>query len=189
MYFNSTALQKTHSKEIAKIKSNNLPIFLIGMMGSGKTSIGKILSQVTSLKLIDTDSILEQEAGISINEIFALHGEEFFRQKETELLKKISQTKKAIISCGGGMFTRNENISEIAQYGISIFLNVNSKLLEQRLQQDSSRPLISTGTAISEILSQRIPFYTQANIMVDIKSHNLEENVAEVLKELYKYLP
>ena len=192
MYFNSTALQKKFSKEVTKLKECNSRIFLVGKMGSGKSTIGKLLSQISGKKFIEMDEMIEVESEISIKEIFAIHGEAFFREKERDLLNSICQNSEhsnSIISCGGGVFTNEENISKIASSGISIFLNANSRILEERLKNDSKRPLINAPQSVTQLLSARIPFYTQANIMVDLQSHNLEENTSKTLDEIYKYLP
>jgi shikimate kinase len=192
MYFNTTALQRSHLKEIDKLTTTNTRIFLIGMMGCGKSTIGKVLAQISGKKFIEMDEIIEQKAELSIKEIFAIHGEQYFRQLEKTLLLEICQNSRnsnAIISCGGGVFTNEENISQIASCGISIFLNVTARMLEHRLKNDLQRPLINATQSITKILAERIPFYTQANIMVDLQSHNLEENTSKTLDEIYKHLP
>ena len=192
MYFNTTALQRSHLKEIDKLTTTNTRIFLIGMMGCGKSTIGKALAQISGRKFIEMDEIIEKKTELSIKEIFAIHGEQYFRQLEKNLLLEIcqnSQNSNAIISCGGGVFTNEENISQIASCGISIFLNVNSRILEQRLKNDLQRPLINAQQSITKILAERIPFYTQAHFMVDLHSHNLEENTSKTLDEIYKHLP
>ena len=117
MYFNSTALQKKYSKEVTKLKEYDSRIFLIGMMGSGKSTIGKLLSQLSGKKFIEMDEIIEEQSAISIKEMFAIHGEDFFREKEKDLLNAICQNEEnnnAIISCGGGVFTNDANIATIA---------------------------------------------------------------------------
>lgn len=192
MYFNTTALQRKHFKEIEKMKTSNTRIFLVGMMGSGKSTIGKVLAQISGRKFVEMDELIEAEAGMTVKEIFAIHGQPHFRRMEKALLTAICQngeTSNAIISCGGGVFANEENISLIASCGISIFLNVNSRVLEERLQNDAKRPLINAPQSISKILTERIPFYTQANIMVDLQSHNLENNTSKTLDEIYKHLP
>ena len=99
MYFNSTALQRKFSNEITKLKAYNSRIFLVGMMGSGKSTIGKLLSQISGKKFIEMDETIESESEISIKEMFAIHGEAFFREKEKDLLNAICQNEEKDIIC------------------------------------------------------------------------------------------
>jgi shikimate kinase len=134
------------------------------------------------------DEIIEQKNEMSISEIFAKKGEEFFRIEEQHLLQHISNQQKTVISCGGGTFANQENINIINQKGISVFLNVNSSILEARLKNDTKRPLTQGKQNATQILLKRITFYTQAHIMVDIALNNIEESITKITKEVARHL-
>jgi shikimate kinase len=187
MFFNTVSIQKKYFIEIAKIQSTNIPLFFVGMMGSGKTTLGRIVAQVLQYDFIEMDMVIEERLGISIKEIFENYGEEYFRKEEKKLLEEICLKQKCVISCGGGVFTNSENIEKISKSGIAIFLNVSSRVLEERLSGDEKRPLLKENS-IHKILLKRIPFYTQAHVMVDLVVSNLEKNVCQVIEEIYRYL-
>lgn len=188
MFFNSVSTEKKHHTEISTIHEKSSLIFFVGMMGSGKSTVGAIIARILQYRFIEMDTILEKRLGMTINEVFNIHGEEFFRVQEAKLLEEICTMTKCVVSCGGGVFTNNDNIAKINSSGISVFLNVSSSVIEARLAGDEKRPLLKNGTSIMSVLFKRIPFYTQAHVMVDILYSNIEKNIAQVLSELYKYL-
>jgi shikimate kinase len=173
--------------ELTHVQSTNTPLFFVGMMGSGKTTIGRIVAQILQYDFVEMDTVIEERLGISIKEIFQNSGEAYFRKEEKKLLEEICLKQKCVISCGGGVFTNAENIEKISKSGIAIFLNVSSRVLEKRLSGDEKRPLLQENS-IHKILLKRIPFYTQAHIMVDLAVSNLEKNVCQVIEEIYRHL-
>lgn len=163
-------------------------IFLVGYMGSGKTTIGRELSKKLGFEFIDTDIYIENRFHKTINEIFATMGEEKFRQIETNILKEVSDFENVIIAAGGGTPCFNNNMEIMKEKGIVIFLNPDLDELTYRLNLvKATRPLIKDKTEaemrgfIEKMLPARLPFYTQAHITT---SGDLETGAEEIVKEL-----
>ena len=150
-----------------------MKIFLIGFMGSGKTTIGRLLAKDLGFDFIDTDSFIEAQQGITIAEIFALHGEVAFREMEHKLLLDLQNCNSAVISTGGGMPCHNGNMDVMLACGKAVYLKTSPQALAQRLilSQDE-RPLIRGKTEtellqyITEQLSKREPVYNRADITI-----------------------
>lgn len=161
------------------------PIFLLGFMGSGKSSLGKKLARKLDVPFIDLDRKIEEEEGRSIPAIFANEGEAYFREKETALLRKISTGEKAVIALGGGTPCREENLQLIHEKGSSIYLKVPVERLIGRLRQKKEgRPLIAPlsdqdlGYFVRTKLEERIPFYEQADQVVEMEEKSLKKLLA-----------
>lgn len=157
------------------------PIFLIGFMGSGKTTLGKKLAKLLELKFIDLDQVIVDRINMSIPDYFKAFGEEQFRQLEREVLQE-QAGQAAIVSTGGGSPCFYDNMDWILQNGISIYLVLSVKALHHRLQQSNiaTRPALKglQGDAllafIEEKLSEREPYYKQADIHIDQLNTTLE---------------
>lgn len=148
-------------------------IILIGFMGAGKTSIGVFYSEKTNRPLLDTDRLIEQEAGMSIPEIFKELGEEKFREIESAVLEKLYEnTDHMVISVGGGLPLREENRVILARLGTVVFLRVKPDTVLKRLKGDTTRPLLQTENKeirIKQLLDNRNPVYEQAaHIVIDV---------------------
>jgi len=148
-------------------------IFLIGMPSSGKSTLGKRLARQLGYRFIDTDKLIVKEEGKSINEIFRLHGESYFRAVESRVLRAIRPESSLVVATGGGMPCFNENMAYIKTAGTSIFLDVPVEELVNRMQQhgQNDRPLFNhQDPALLESLRQRYqdrrPFYEQADLTV-----------------------
>ncbi|HXA02000.1 MAG TPA: shikimate kinase [Cytophagaceae bacterium] len=149
-----------------------MKLFLIGLPGSGKSTLGKDLSEKLNYPLIDTDDVICKKEGCSIEEIFANKGEDYFRKIESNILKEVIQTNNAIISTGGGTPCFFDNMEVINQNGLSVFLNIPLKDITKRLLEsvEKNRPLIQGKNPeqvqkfLMEKLKERISFYNQANI-------------------------
>lgn len=150
------------------IDTKGHPIILIGLMGCGKTTVGKMLSKRTGMPLLDTDSIIEEQVGKSIPDIFREHGESHFRTLETALLRYLLEQRISpapIISTGGGIVIRPENRTILRQLGFTIWLNVSVKALLARTRNSTNRPLLQTPdrkAILSRLHSERRPFYREA---------------------------
>lgn len=150
----------------------NLPIFLMGFMGSGKSSFGKKLANQLDIKHLDLDDLIEQESGRSISEIFEAKGESYFRRLESEALKKVIH-EKAVVSLGGGTPCKDENLSIIKENGTSLYLKKDLHILVSRLMDSKKkRPLIEGKNRkaltqyITKTLKAREGYYRQADITI-----------------------
>ncbi|MCL2719357.1 MAG: shikimate kinase [Lachnospiraceae bacterium] len=161
-------------------------IILIGFMGCGKTTIGKALSAYYQWEIIDTDKLIEDMQKQSVSEIFAEHGEEFFRRLETEVLEKLDKelNKPCIIATGGGLPLCEENRRLLKKMGDVVYLNVDAGIVYQRLKNDTTRPLLATSDPqlkINEMLAKRMPVYEQtASFIIDTNN----KTITEINKEI-----
>ena len=156
-------------------------IYLIGFMGAGKTSVGKILAEKLRLEFYDLDELIEAECGKTISRIFSEHGEVFFRELETERLKSVSKNSGQIVATGGGIVLRESNWKIMKEGGITIYLKASADVLWNRIKDDTSRPLLQVEKPFEkarELLSMRIPLYEKADIIVDSEDKS-PENVAD----------
>ena len=170
-------------------------LYLVGMMGSGKTSTGRPLAERLGYGFVDADAVIEQVAGCTISEIFERDGEEEFRSLETQVMRSISERHSLVVATGGGVVTRTENWGMMHQ-GIVIWLDVERRQLLQRLQSDTTqRPLLMTGDpaeTLDEILKQRRPLYDEADLTVVIESESanvVADGIIQLLPELIKDPP
>lgn len=138
-------------------------IILIGYMGSGKTTLGKKAARAFGYQFIDTDACIEEQEGCTISELFAQKGEEYFRRRETELVKSLlSFPKEMVIATGGGLPMRPENAALLKQLGTVVYLTAELDTLAGRLRGDTKRPLLSDGDLrgkIKSMLEIRGPAY------------------------------
>ena len=140
-------------------------IILIGFMGAGKTTVGKLLAKEKGLCFVDTDERIALEQGCSIPEIFAEHGENYFRDLETALLKKMQEdTYDSVISVGGGMPVRSRNRQLLRSLGCVIYLSAVKQTILERVKNDGSRPMLSgqdLETRVEQLMRDREALYRQ----------------------------
>ena len=167
-------------------------LYLVGMMGSGKTSTGRPLAERLGYGFVDADAVIEQAAGCSIPEIFERDGEAGFRSLESQVLNAISQRHSLVVATGGGVVTRPENWG-LLHSGIVIWLDVVSDQLLQRLKADSTvRPLLQTDdpeAALNALLNERRPLYAEADLTVVINEETPEtvaDGILQLLPSLLK---
>jgi shikimate kinase len=170
----------------------NRSIVLIGMMGAGKSSVGRCLHQQTGLTLFDTDEMVRLKFGVPITEIFSAHGEEKFREAETEALRKISSDQGGIVVTGGGIVLRKENIDLLKRLGTVVWLETDKETLFKRASRVSNRPLLECKNprkAFTEMLHARLPLYAKvADIRIDTSAFTDEEVAVAVLSRFRRYL-
>ena len=161
-------------------------IILIGFMGSGKTTLGKLLADELKYTFIDSDQYIESQEKRSITEIFKQEGELYFRKKEKEFLLHAKLLDKCVISTGAGLPTIGDNMQQLNALGLTIWLDVNALTLIERLKKESSsRPKLSGFDSIEEAvrtgLSNRIQFYEQAKLQMKDPS---PENFVQIVKNI-----
>lgn len=163
-------------------------IALIGFMGTGKTTISKILSKRLNREHIDTDKVIEKKMGMTVSAIFEKYGEDDFRNIESHVIKELKDKEEAIISFGGGVCLREENISNIRENHKVILLEASSKAIFERVSRDSSRPVLKGKTdigSIEKIIEMRKDSYRRcADKIIDTDGKTISDIVDIIIKEL-----
>ncbi len=161
-----------------------MKIVLLGFMGSGKSTIGKLLSERLEVPFLDLDEEIVRKTGLSIPEIFSSSGEEKFREIEREtLMGLLSKPESLVISTGGGAPAYKDNMELINKNSISIYLKADFEKLWKRISKDSNRPLVTAGKEkVRELFERRIPFYEKADIVVRTDIFTPDETVERILK-------
>ncbi len=163
--------------------------FFIGFMGSGKTTISKKLAAVTKLKWIDTDQEIEKEEKKQIKDIFAEEGEEAFRDMETAYLRKLQDREEdMIVSCGGGIILREENIELMQKAGEVIYLKASPYTIYKRVKNSDKRPILNghmNVEYISELMEKRLPFYEKAKTFTVEVNHKRVQDITEEICQRY----
>ncbi len=164
-------------------------LVLTGFMGTGKTTVGKILAKKLGYRFLDSDAEIEKREQKSINELFALCGEDGFREIESRVIEELSQKRNSVIATGGGVVLRKENIENLRKNGIVILLRVDMDTIAQRLADKSNRPL-ATGKSAQELcekLKAREEFYANNDFAFDVGDLS-PMNIADRIIDLYKKL-
>jgi shikimate kinase len=183
----------TPSHQSLAAQLQGLNIYLVGMMGAGKSAVGRPLAEALGYRFLDADDAIAEVAGRSIPEIFASEGEAGFRQLETAVLGQIAGWHSLVVATGGGVVTRPENWGHMRQ-GVVVWLDAPAQVLLKRLQADPTpRPLLQAGdpeARLHDLLSQRQPLYRQADLQVqqrgDLPAHVAHQVLAAlpaILKE------
>lgn len=163
-------------------------IFLVGFMGSGKTSVAKQLQKELKWPLKDTDEMIEKYYGMNIPTIFAEKGEAVFRQYETNMLKRIA-SGNTIIATGGGIIEKNENREWLKKNGMVFFLDTSWQEIFTRLENDESRPIWNNQSRDKQqLLHKRLPLYKEvANEIIQTDGKSVEQIAAEIITNLSVY--
>lgn len=164
------------------------PLYLIGFMGSGKSTVSRFLSETLKVPKIEMDEMLVGRAGKPITRIFAEDGEEVFRQMETQLLEEIGAGAPAIVSCGGGVVLRPQNVEIMKRTGIILMLSATPETIFQRVRHSTKRPILNGNMNvefIAELMAKREPVYrAAADVTVVIDGKTSEIVAGEVVAML-----
>lgn len=171
------------------IRFNHKLIFLIGFMGSGKSTLGKNLAEMLNYDFIDSDLWIEKEQGMSIDSIFSSKGEAFFRELELKFIENLNPFNPTIIATGGGLPCFNGNIEKLKEIGMVIYLKVSPEIIVKRIKFDDKRPLLNKQDDHEKIdfiqnkLKERNVFYKKAHFTIDA-NHSIEIQLTEIKCQL-----
>ena len=164
-----------------------MKIYLVGFMGAGKTTVGRELAARVDAPFFDLDDLIQSAEKLSIKDIFAHHGEPYFRKRERDLLRSTRNLEFGIIATGGGTFTFDENIPFIQSEGISVFLSAPYALLRSRINDKAGeRPLFRDDLSTHELYANRIKYYRMSDITIEIRE---DETPVEIVERLMLELP
>lgn len=170
--------------------SRNSNIYLLGFMGVGKSTVGKLLAEKLNRQFFDIDDLIVESAGKPITKIFEENGDEHFRQLESDALKSVAEEKNAVISCGGGIVMKNENMQIISETGISVFLSAAIDTLIERIGDSTGRPLLNgiqdeeKFEKVKNSVALRLPKYLSADITLDTNDKTPEVIIDELVGKL-----
>ena len=160
-------------------------IYLIGLMGSGKTTLGKILSKKLDKNFYDSDHVIEEKLGVDVPMIFEYEGEAGFREREKDSLKELVRKKNIVLATGGGIILSKSNRDLLSENGIVIYLKSNQKDLIKRMKNDKTRPLLKNGNIeeiIKKLCKEREPLYEEiADFEIMTKNKRIHEVVNEIV--------
>jgi shikimate kinase len=167
-------------------------VVLIGFMGSGKSSVGRELARRWGFRFLDTDSIIRNQCGRSISEIFSVFGEPYFRDQEFATLTKLLHSHRSVIATGGGIVIQPRNAILLGKLGTTVWLKADQATIFERVSRNKNRPLLQTDNpeaTISKMLAERAPLYeSAADLIVDssgLSHHEVAERVIAGLQSLY----
>lgn len=163
-------------------------VVMVGMMGAGKTAVGRALAARLGVPFLDSDAEIETAANMTVPEIFERDGEPFFRLKESQVISRLLDGECCILSTGGGAFLDEKNRRMISERGVSVWLNADVPVLWNRVKHKNTRPLLRTGNpraTLEEIHAARVPVYAQADLsVVSDGQASIEQMVDRVLNVL-----
>lgn len=160
-------------------------IVLCGFMGAGKTVVGKELAKITGRRFVDTDELIEQEQKMAIKAIFTVKGEEYFRELEYEMCKKVAEMKNTVVSTGGGAMTYQRNVEAIKKGSKIVFLDASFDVICQRVGDGKSRPLFKDRENAEKLYNERRKKYIEASDYIvngDMAARKTAVEIAELFK-------
>jgi shikimate kinase len=167
------------------------PVALVGMMGAGKTTVGRRLAAALDLPFHDADAEIEQAAGMSVSDLFARHGEPSFRRGEAQVIERLLSGPPIVLATGGGALTNESTRKLVRDRSISIWIRADVATLVKRATRRSTRPLLKNGDPteiIARLLDERAPFYAQADIIVESNVGSHARTVSTILDSLASHL-
>lgn len=181
---------KEHEDALRAMGAGNRSIVLVGLMGAGKTTVGRRLAQKLGLPFVDADTEIERAAGETIPEIFERHGEAVFRDGERRVIARLLEAGPQVLATGGGAFMDETTRAQIAEHGISIWLRADLDVLMRRVARRSNRPLLKQGDprrVMERLIAERYPVYAGADITVDSLEGPHEAVVDDVVARIVEF--
>ena len=182
---NSTEKNSIRINEEKSFQNN---IFFIGFMGVGKTTVSDYLSMILNRSKIEIDKYIEEKENMTISQIFEKYGEEYFRNCETDVLKELNQKNNKIISCGGGIVLREENIELMKKQGQIILLTASPQTIYERVKDSKERPILNNNMNvefISSLMKKRDEKYLKAaDIIINTDNKDIKEVSEEIIKKI-----
>lgn len=167
------------------------PVFLCGMMGSGKSTIGEKLAEELNVPFTDLDTVIEEAAGMTIPEIFDRSEEAGFRKIERTQLIKLAGNTEGVLALGGGALQNQQIVDHLKMYGWLVFIDASVEEIVNRLSDPSGRPMLENSeelsARISSLFDERLPFYEQSHFSIQTKKKSIEEVITEIVKKLTIY--
>ena len=167
-------------------------IILVGLMGAGKTKLGRILASSINVPFIDTDAEIEKAAGYSIQEIFDHFGETHFRDGERRVIKRLLADQPAVLATGGGAYMDEQLREAMSEHGITIWLRADLELLVKRTKYRSGRPLLNKGNTreiLSGLMASRYPVYAKSDIIIDVSEEPAPKTALRIINLLTNHDP
>jgi len=171
---------------------NGRSIVLVGIMGVGKSTIGKRMAQYLDIEFVDADKEIEKAAGMSIEDIFDQFGEEAFRSGEKKVIKRLMGEGQKILATGGGAFMNEDIRADIAEGGVSVWLDADLEILMKRVQRRSDRPLLKEEdpeAVMKKLLDERNPIYALADVKIESRTVSRDVIAGELVDLLAEELP
>lgn len=187
---NDIGIAPSRAREV-RLELGKRSIVLVGMMGSGKSSIGRRLATALDLPFHDADMEIEQAAGMTIEELFRTHGEPYFREGEERVIRRLLRSGPQVLATGGGAVISAQTRAEIARTAVSIWLKAPLDLLLARVARRDNRPLLKGGdprAVLARLLDERAPYYAEADLMFESRDASHETIVEELLLLLASHL-
>ncbi|MFO1120848.1 MAG: shikimate kinase [Hyphomicrobiales bacterium] len=166
------------------------PIVLVGLMGAGKSSVGRRLAEKLRIPFVDADQEIENAAGKTIPEIFADHGEAYFREGERRVIARLLGQGAQVLATGGGAFMNDETRARIADGSVSVWLKAELPLLMKRVAKRPGRPLLQTGdpgAVMRDLIARRYPVYALADVTVESRDVQHGQMVNDVIRALAQW--